>query len=75
MAISHFYPLYLLGFFVKFLHFKMQFDSFRFQKIDFNLTGMGEFVELPGLLNAIRAIIDSQVDDFNISFISAVKVQ
>ncbi|VDK74121.1 unnamed protein product [Litomosoides sigmodontis] len=30
-------------------------------KIDFNLTGMGEFVELPGLLNAIRAIIDSQV--------------
>ncbi|MCP9258736.1 Extended synaptotagmin-2 [Dirofilaria immitis] len=33
----------------------------RFQKIDFNLTGMGEFVELPGLLNAIRAIIDSQV--------------
>ncbi|KAK6100352.1 C2 domain family protein [Brugia pahangi] len=30
-------------------------------KIDFNLTGMGEFVELPGLLNAVRAIIDSQV--------------
>uniref|UniRef100_A0A915Q6N5 C2 domain-containing protein n=1 Tax=Setaria digitata TaxID=48799 RepID=A0A915Q6N5_9BILA len=30
-------------------------------KIDFNLTGMGEFVELPGLLNAIRSIIDSQV--------------
>ncbi|VDK79854.1 unnamed protein product [Onchocerca ochengi] len=30
-------------------------------KIDFNLTGMGEFVELPGLLNAIRAVIDSQV--------------
>ncbi|VDM12278.1 unnamed protein product, partial [Wuchereria bancrofti] len=30
-------------------------------KIDFNLTGMGEFVELPGLLNAVHAIIDSQV--------------
>ncbi|VDK56120.1 unnamed protein product [Gongylonema pulchrum] len=25
------------------------------------MTGMGEFVELPGLLNAIRAIIDTQV--------------
>ncbi|PAV87276.1 hypothetical protein WR25_01388 isoform B [Diploscapter pachys] len=30
-------------------------------KFDFNLTGMGEFVELPGLMNAIRSVIDSQV--------------
>ncbi|VDK57177.1 unnamed protein product [Cylicostephanus goldi] len=30
-------------------------------KIDFNLTGMGEMVELPGLMNAIRSVINSQV--------------
>ncbi|KAK6034451.1 C2 domain protein [Cooperia oncophora] len=31
------------------------------QKIDFNLTGMGEMVELPGLMNAIRSVMNSQV--------------
>ena len=31
------------------------------QKIDFNLTGMGEFVELPGLMTAIRSVMNSQV--------------
>ncbi|XGW16263.1 hypothetical protein V3C99_001599 [Haemonchus contortus] len=30
-------------------------------KIDFNLTGMGEMVELPGLMNAIRSVMNSQV--------------
>ncbi|EPB72803.1 C2 domain protein [Ancylostoma ceylanicum] len=30
-------------------------------KIDFNLTGMGEMVELPGLMNAIRSVVNSQV--------------
>ncbi|KHJ90737.1 hypothetical protein OESDEN_09410 [Oesophagostomum dentatum] len=30
-------------------------------KIDFNLTGMGEFIELPGLMNALRSIVNSQV--------------
>uniref|UniRef100_A0A0M3HRP9 Extended synaptotagmin-2 n=1 Tax=Ascaris lumbricoides TaxID=6252 RepID=A0A0M3HRP9_ASCLU len=30
-------------------------------KIDFNLTGMGEMVELPGLMNAIRTIVNAQV--------------
>ncbi|KAK6025634.1 C2 domain protein [Ostertagia ostertagi] len=29
-------------------------------KIDFNLTGMGEMVELPGLMNAIRSVMNSQ---------------
>ncbi|CAJ0931463.1 unnamed protein product, partial [Mesorhabditis belari] len=33
-------------------------------KIDFNLTGMGEFVELPGLMNAIRSVLNSQVAAF-----------
>lgn len=32
-------------------------------KIDFNLTGMGEMVELPGLLNAIRSIVNAQVSN------------
>ncbi|KAJ1372931.1 hypothetical protein KIN20_035243 [Parelaphostrongylus tenuis] len=30
-------------------------------KIDFSLTGMGEMVELPGLMNAIRSVVNSQV--------------
>uniref|UniRef100_A0A1I7TLX6 SMP-LTD domain-containing protein n=1 Tax=Caenorhabditis tropicalis TaxID=1561998 RepID=A0A1I7TLX6_9PELO len=30
-------------------------------KMDFNLTGMGEMVELPGLIDAIRSVINSQV--------------
>lgn len=30
-------------------------------KFDFNLTGMGEFVQLPGLINAIRSIINTQI--------------
>ncbi|CAI5446596.1 unnamed protein product [Caenorhabditis angaria] len=30
-------------------------------KMDFNLTGMGEMVELPGLIDAIRSVINSQI--------------
>ncbi|KAK0419418.1 hypothetical protein QR680_014133 [Steinernema hermaphroditum] len=30
-------------------------------KFDFNLTGMGEFAQLPGLITAIRSIVNSQV--------------
>ncbi|KAH7731441.1 C2 domain-containing protein [Aphelenchoides avenae] len=30
-------------------------------KFDFNLTGMGEFVQLPGLISAIRSVINAQV--------------
>uniref|UniRef100_A0A7E4V2D6 Extended synaptotagmin-2 n=1 Tax=Panagrellus redivivus TaxID=6233 RepID=A0A7E4V2D6_PANRE len=30
-------------------------------KIDFNLTGMGEFVQLPGLIDAIRSIMNIQM--------------
>lgn len=30
-------------------------------RMDFNLTGMGEMVELPGLIDAIRSVINSQV--------------
>lgn len=30
-------------------------------KFDFNLTGMGEFVQLPGLIDAIRTIVNAQV--------------
>jgi Ca2+-dependent lipid-binding protein len=30
-------------------------------KIDFNLTGLGEMVELPGLMGAIRSVVTSQV--------------
>ncbi|KAI1729382.1 c2 domain-containing protein [Ditylenchus destructor] len=30
-------------------------------KFDFNLTGMGEFVQLPGLIDAIRSIMNSQI--------------
>ncbi len=30
-------------------------------KMDFNLTGMGEMVELPGLYNAIRSVVHAQV--------------
>ncbi|VDN57233.1 unnamed protein product [Dracunculus medinensis] len=29
--------------------------------IDFNLTGLGELVELPGLMNAIRSVVNAQV--------------
>ncbi|KJH46599.1 C2 domain protein, partial [Dictyocaulus viviparus] len=36
-------------------------------KIDFNLTGMGEMVELPGLMNAIRSVVNSQKIDFNLT--------
>ncbi|MFH4975035.1 hypothetical protein AB6A40_001744 [Gnathostoma spinigerum] len=32
-------------------------------KIDFNLTGMGEMVELPGLMNAIRSVMNAQVSN------------
>ncbi|VDM46253.1 unnamed protein product [Toxocara canis] len=39
-------------------------------KIDFNLTGMGEMVELPGLMNAIRTIVNAQASTcFHHSFI------
>lgn len=30
-------------------------------KFDFNFTGMGEFVQLPGLINAIRSVINAQI--------------
>lgn len=30
-------------------------------KYDFDFTGMGEFVQLPGLINAIRSVIDVQI--------------
>ncbi|GMS89252.1 hypothetical protein PENTCL1PPCAC_11427 [Pristionchus entomophagus] len=30
-------------------------------KVDFNLTGMGEMVELPGLMTAIRTVVNSQI--------------
>ncbi|CAD6188572.1 unnamed protein product [Caenorhabditis auriculariae] len=30
-------------------------------KMDFNLTGMGEMVELPGLMDAIKSVINSQI--------------
>ncbi|GMR42149.1 hypothetical protein PMAYCL1PPCAC_12344 [Pristionchus mayeri] len=30
-------------------------------KVDFNLTGMGEMVELPGLMSAIRTVVNSQI--------------
>ncbi|KAL3078792.1 hypothetical protein niasHS_014574 [Heterodera schachtii] len=30
-------------------------------KFDFNLTGMGEFVQLPGLIDAIRSVVNTQV--------------
>ncbi|VDK20647.1 unnamed protein product [Anisakis simplex] len=30
-------------------------------KFDFNLTGMGEMVELPGIMNAIRSIVNQQM--------------
>lgn len=30
-------------------------------KFDFNLTGMGEFVQLPGLIDAIRSVVNSQI--------------
>jgi Ca2+-dependent lipid-binding protein len=30
-------------------------------KIDFNLTGMGEFVQLPGLIDAIRSVVNAQI--------------
>lgn len=30
-------------------------------RFDFNLTGMGEFVQLPGLIDAIRSVINTQV--------------
>jgi len=30
-------------------------------KFDFNLTGMGEFVQLPGLIDAIRSVINTQM--------------
>ncbi|CAB3402497.1 unnamed protein product [Caenorhabditis bovis] len=30
-------------------------------RMDFNLTGMGEMVELPGLIDAIRSVINSQI--------------
>lgn len=32
-------------------------------KFDFNLTGMGEFVQLPGLINAIRSVINAQTSN------------
>uniref|UniRef100_A0A0N4ZI70 Extended synaptotagmin-2 n=1 Tax=Parastrongyloides trichosuri TaxID=131310 RepID=A0A0N4ZI70_PARTI len=32
-------------------------------KFDFNLTGMGEFGNLPGLTNAIRTIVNQQIRD------------
>ncbi|KAE9556463.1 hypothetical protein FO519_000348 [Halicephalobus sp. NKZ332] len=30
-------------------------------KFDFNLTGMGEFIQLPGLIDAIRSVVNSQI--------------
>uniref|UniRef100_A0AC34F5D6 Extended synaptotagmin-2 n=1 Tax=Panagrolaimus sp. ES5 TaxID=591445 RepID=A0AC34F5D6_9BILA len=30
-------------------------------KFDFNLTGMGEFVQLPGLIDAIRSVVNAQI--------------
>uniref|UniRef100_A0A915DBB7 SMP-LTD domain-containing protein n=1 Tax=Ditylenchus dipsaci TaxID=166011 RepID=A0A915DBB7_9BILA len=30
-------------------------------KFDFNLTGMGEFVQLPGLIDAIRSVMNAQI--------------
>lgn len=30
-------------------------------KFDFNLTGMGELVQLPGLIDAIRTVVHSQI--------------
>lgn len=35
-------------------------------KFDFNLTGMGEFVQLPGLINAIRSIINAQIANIGV---------
>lgn len=43
-------------------------------KMDFNLTGMGEMVELPGLIDAIRSVINSQVDIVFSNFKNKCKV-
>ena len=32
------------------------------QTLDFNLTGLGEIVELPGLIHAIRSVVDQQIE-------------
>lgn len=44
----------------------------KFEKVDFNLTGMGEMVELPGLMNILRQVINSQVR--HCSFLAVSKI-